>query len=373
MNSRDSMLPTFTLSDRSKAQLVWLAENAETSLDEAVYLLVESYRMQQQFDRTDLDDLRAVVQLREACGAAAIAISDLRTAVELAAGLRARGLTLDHIQTTLQVAADLGEAGLCLEEAVAVVDLMKVLKKAGINARVLEQLGAALTRYEALGYEPKQLARLAKLSEQLRALNLGLDDLERLLAQHRQLAELGLDTRAAADLATAFALAGVPDAQRSDVLRDATSLGRAGIALADVQAERETLSRELRRLRAEQAGVQETLEAGHDEQARIRQEQTEARARVAALREEAAKQEDAIATALALQHFLLGNLDAAHPFFAQVTTLHQLRRTRPGQSPNFETTLSAAIQTQVRQFLTRICEAPLAPPAPGPVGPSANG
>jgi hypothetical protein len=131
--------------------------------------------------------------------------------------------------------------------------------------------------------------------------------------------------------------------------------------------------RELRRLQAEQAVLQETLKAGRDEQARIQQEATEAKERVGALREEAAKEEDAIATAGALQHLLRGNVDAAQPFFAQVITLCQLRRTRPGLFPNFETNLSAAIQAQVRQFLARISETPPAALAPGSADPSANG
>ncbi len=373
MSSRDSVLPTFLLSERSKAQLVWLAENAGIPLDEAVALLIEQYRMQQEFDDPALDDLRAVVRLREACGAAEITASALRTAVEFTGALRQRGLTLDDIQPTLQVAADLAEAGLSLEEAVVVVALMKALKKAGINARVPEQLGAALKRFDALGYEPKQLGRMAKLWEQLSALDLGLDDLERLLAQYRQLAELGLDARTAADLATAFDLAGVPAGQRAAVLGKAIALGQTGIALADLQAERETCLQELRRLQAEQAVLRETLKASRDEQARIQQEATEAKERVGALREEAAKEEDAIATAGALQHLLRGNVDAAQPFFAQVITLCQLRRTRPGLFPNFEASLSAAIQAQVRQFLARISETPPAALAPGSADPSANG
>jgi len=373
MNSRDSVLPTFLLSERSKAQLVWLAENAGIPLDEAVSLLIELYRMQQEFDDPNLDDLRTVVRLREACGAAEITASDLRTAVEFSAGLRKRGLTLDDIQTTLQVAADLADAGLYLEDAVAVVALMKALRKAGINARVPEQLGAALRRFNALGYEPKQVGRVAKLWEQMQALDLGLDDLERLLAQYRQLATLGLDARAAADLATVCDLAAVPDGQRAAVLGKAITLAQAGIALADLQAERDTRSQELRRLQAEQAALQETLKASRDEQARIEQEETEARARVTALREEAAQAEDAIVTARAIQHLFLGNLDAADPFFAKVITLRHLRRTRPGLFPGFETMLSAGIQAQVRQFLSRICEGPLGAPPPGAVGPAANG
>jgi hypothetical protein len=109
MNARDSVLPTFLLSERSKAQLVWLAENAGIPLDEVVSLLIEQYRMQQEFDDPALDDLRTVVRLREACGAAEITARNLRTAVEFTAGLRQRGLTLDDIQPTLQVAADLAD------------------------------------------------------------------------------------------------------------------------------------------------------------------------------------------------------------------------------------------------------------------------
>jgi hypothetical protein len=253
------------------------------------------------------------------------------------------------------------------------VELMKAIKKAGINARLPEQLGAALKRYDALGYEPKQLGRVAKLWEQLKALNLGLDDLEHPLAQYRQLAELGLDARAVADLATAFALAGVPAAQRAEVLGNAITLGQAGIALAALHAEQETCSQELRRRQAEQALLEETLKASRDESARIQQEAAEAKERVAALREEAATQEGTIATAEALEQLLRGNLAAADPFFAKVATLRQLRRTRPGQFPGFETMLSDAIQARVRQFLSRICTAPLAASAPDAVGPSANG
>ncbi len=236
MNPRESMLPAFTLSDHTKGLMIWLAEDAGHPLENVVHILVETYRMQQS-SGTDLDDLLAVVQLRKACGTAEIAVADLRTAVELTAGLRERGLTLDHIQTVLQVADDLVEAGLSLNEAVAVAALMKAMKKAGTDPRVPEQFDTALQRYAALGYDPKQLGRLAALSTRLASLRLRLADLEAVVAHSGRLTELGLDGSAAEVLATTLALAGVPDPLRGDILAKAVELGQAGVTLAEVHAE----------------------------------------------------------------------------------------------------------------------------------------
>lgn len=189
MNPRgDSILPNFTISERTRGLMAWLAEDAQASLDQVVAILITVYRMHRVNDVT-LQDLLAVVQLREACATAEISVSDLRTAVEVTAGLSKRGLTLDHIQTVLRVAEDLIEAGLPLKEAVSVADQMKALKKAGIDPRVPDRLEAALRCYEALGYEPRRITRLAELSERLRGLGLGLDDLEAGLARLGRLTE----------------------------------------------------------------------------------------------------------------------------------------------------------------------------------------
>ena len=214
MTSRDSMLPTFAISDRSKALMVWLGEDALAPLDQVVEILVEIYRMQRA-DDVSLQDLLAVVRLRDECETAEIAVSDLRAAVQLTVGLRERGLTLlDDIPTTLAVAKELDEAGLSLKDAVAVARFMKAIKKAGIDPGLPEQLQAALDRYASVGYEAKQISRLASLWERLRDLGIGLDNLESVVAQVGRLAELGMNGSAAEALAAALSLASVPEADR---------------------------------------------------------------------------------------------------------------------------------------------------------------
>jgi len=276
MNPRgDSMLPSFTISERTRGLLAWLAEEGQASLDQVIATLSVVYRMHRANDVT-FQNLLSVVRFREACATTEISVSDLRTAVELTAGLAKRGLTLDRIQIGLQVAEDLAEAGLSLKEARSVADLMKAMKKAGIDPRVPDQLEAALHRYAALGYEAKPIARLAALCERLEKLGLNLDDLEVGLDRFGRLTELGLDEGMAEALATTVGLSGVPKTQRGDVLAKAVELGKAGIALVDVQADRDALQEEVQRLRDERAALQDALAAGQNQLDRIRLQQDQA-------------------------------------------------------------------------------------------------
>lgn len=371
MNSRDSMLPTFAISDRTKALMAWLAVDAGVSLDQVVEILVEIYRMQR-YDDLTFRDLLAVVRLREACETAEISVRDLRIAVNLNVGLQERGLTvLDDIPTTLRVADDLDEAGLSLKDAVAVASLMKAMKKAGVDPRVPEQLQATLERYEALGYEPTQITRLADCWSRLTGLGLGLDDLEPALARLGRLTELGLDGNTAETLAATLDLAGVPQAERGEVLTKAVELGQTGIALAEMQADREALQEEVQQLREEQAALQDALAGGQDELARIQQERDQTQAKLAALEEQATLLQNAIAAGVALQGFLLGDLEAADEFYTLVAVIRGIRRKGSPQLPAFER-LTAKIQERVREFLTQISTRPL-PPAPGSQGTSAKG
>jgi hypothetical protein len=365
MNSRDSMLPAFAISDHTKTLMAWFAVDAGTSLDQVVEILVEIYRMQRADDVT-FHDLLAVVRLREECETAEIAVSDLRTAVELTVGLRERGLSLlDDIPTTLQVAKDLDEAGLSLKDAVAVAGLMKAMKKAGVNPGLPEQLQAALDRYATLGYDAKKISRLASLSERLRDLGLGLDDLEPVVAQFGRLTELGLDGSAAEGLATTLSLASVPEAERGAVFSKAVELGQAGITLADVQADRHALEDQVQLLRHEQAGLEGALAEKTDELARIQQELDQARTELDGLRDKALLLEDAVAAGQALQGFLLGNLDVADEFFVRVAAIRELRRKGSQQFPGLETWLTAAIQQGVLDFLKRISTLPPMPSGQG--------
>lgn len=361
MNSREAIMPAFSISEHSKGLLVWMATDARASLDQVVQTLVGIYRMQR-FDDITFRDLLAVVRLRETCETAEISVSDLATAVDLTAGLGERGLTLDHIHTVLQVAEDLAEAGFSLKEAVGVADLMKALKKSGVDPRVPERLEIALQRYEALGYEPNPITRLAEFSERLRGLGLGLDDLEAVLTRLSRLAELGLNGDMADALATTLGLAGVPEAQRSDVLAKAVALGRAGIALADVQADRDLLQGEVRDLRDARVTLQGALAAGQEELACIQHEHGLLGAGLATLREKTTQLESAIASGQALQGFLESNPDVTDEFFASVVVLREIRRRGVPHGRGIETRLTAAMQQSILAFLKQISMQPLSPP-----------
>jgi hypothetical protein len=253
MNSaRESMLPHFSISDRTKGEITWLAQDARVPLDQALHILVEIYRLQMA-NQNDLWDLETIVQLREACEITEVAVSDLRDALELFAGLRRRGLTLDDLRTAGQVADDLAAAGLGLEDAVAVSDLMKAMKKAGTDARLPERLDAALKRFSALGYEPKRLGQLAELWDRLRAQRVSLKELDDLVTQIGHVRAAGLDMPSAAALATALELAAVPTAQRPQLLAAVVEKGLVHIELADLQAKRDALREELQRLRTQRA------------------------------------------------------------------------------------------------------------------------
>jgi hypothetical protein len=250
--ARESMLPHFSISDQTKGEITWLAQDARVPLDRAVHILVEIYRLQMA-NQGDLWDLETIVQLREACEITEVAVSDLRDALELFAGLRRRGLTLDDLRTTAQVADDLAAAGLGFEDAVAISALMKAMKKAGTDARVPERLDAALKRFAVLGYEPKRLERLAELWDRLKAQRVSLKELDDLMTQIRDVRAAGLDMASAAALATALELAAVPTAQRPQLLAAVVEKGLIRIELVDLQAERDVLREELQRLRAQRA------------------------------------------------------------------------------------------------------------------------
>ncbi len=250
--ARESMLPHFSISDQTKGEITWLAQEARVPLDRALHILVEIYRLQMA-NQNDLSDLETILQLRDACETTAVPVSDLREALELFSSLRKRGLTLDDLRTTCQVADDLAEAGLSLEEAVAVSRFIKAMKKAGTDVRMPERLEAALKRLAALGYEPKRLGQLAELWDRLKAQRVSLKELADLVTQIGHVRAAGLDMPSAAALATALELAAVPTAQRAQLLAAVVEKGLIRVELADLQAERDALREELQRLRAQRA------------------------------------------------------------------------------------------------------------------------
>ena len=362
MSAGYSMLPTFTISDRTKADVIWLARDADVSVDRALQILVELYRLQQA-NGNDFWDLETILYLRKACEASGVAVSEVREALSLFASLQERGLTLDDIRTTLKVAEDLSNAGLYLEDAVAVAAVMKALEEAGIDATVPEQIQTALARYAALGYTPERITSLAELSDRIEQLGISLDDVADLVAQMQRLRRLGLDSPAAEALATAVGLAGIPVAQRPGVLAEMVEKGVIHLSLPALHAERDALRHDVQQLRDERAQLQGAVAAARAERSRLQQEEADARERVGALQATANELEDALAAAQTFEAFLRG-LDAGDRLLANVATIAEIQQKHPGRLVAFEHILAASVRNQIREFLVRISATPNQSPPP---------
>jgi hypothetical protein len=373
MSAGYSMLPTFTISDLTRANVIWLARDAEVSVDRALQILVEIYRLQLA-NGNDFWDLETILYLRKACEATEVAVSELREALSLFADLQERGLALDDIRTTLKVAEDLVAAGLYLEDAVAVAAVMKALEDAGIDPSVPAQLQTALAQYAALGYTPERITPLAELSDRMEHLGISLDDVADLVAQMQHLRTLGLDTPAAEALATAVELTGIPPAQRASVLAEVVEKGVVHLSLPALHAERDALRLEAQQLRDEHAQLQGAVAAARDELTRVQQEEANARDRVGTLQATANELEDGIATAQTLEAFLPG-LDAGDRLFANVAKIAEIRQKHPGRLVALERILAESVRKQIREFLVRISATPSQPPPtrPGAADTPANG
>jgi hypothetical protein len=373
MSAGYSMLPTFTISDRTKADVIWLARDADVSVDRALQILVELYRLQQA-NGNDFWDLETILYLRKACEASGVAVSEVREALSLFASLQERGLTLDDIRTTLKVAEDLSNAGLYLEDAVAVAPVMKALEEAGIDATVPEQIQTALARYAALGYTPERITRLAELSDRLQHLGIPLDEVADLVAQMQRLRTLGLDPPAAEALATAVELAGIPAAQRAGVLAEMVEKGVVHLSLLALHAERDALRLEVQQLRDERAQLQGAVAAARAERSRLQQEEADARERVGTLQATANELEDGIATAQTLEAFFRG-LDAGDRLLAHVAKIAEIRQKHPGRLVVLEHILAESVRKRIWEFLVRISATPNQPPPtrPGAADTPANG
>jgi len=319
MSSGYSMLPSFSISDHTKADVIWLARDAGVSVDQALQTLVEIYKLQHATEN-DFWDLETILHLRQACDATEVTVSELREGLSLFAGLQERGLTLDHVRTTLKVAEDLSAAGLYLNEAVAVADVMEAMEEAGIDPSVPAQLQTALVRFEALGYTPERIAQLAELWERLESMDTSLDDLAELVAQMEHLRTLGLDTPAAEALATALELARIPEAQRAAMLAEVVEKGVVHLGLPALYAERDALRQDIQQLQDEHAQLQDAVAAARDELIRVQQQEEAARERTGSLGDSARKLEDAISAAQALEAFLLG-LDPGDRIFVNVAKM----------------------------------------------------
>src|SRR5712692_7165465 len=351
--SRDSIMPSFTISERSKAKLVWLGEETGASLDQAVHTLVDVFAVSR-LEGMEYGDLLAIVSLRKECQAAGVEVEELRRFLADTASLREQGLDVTDIATALAIAEQLETAGLSFDQVKQVAELLEALAKTGIDPSLPAELREALERYGALGYSPERITSLATLASTMGTLEVSVEDLEQLLGLDERLRTLGLDAERAEALATALTQAGVAGDQWANVLTQVMETAAIRIDLAALKAERDTLREDLARLEAERAEYQDSVNTLQRAAAQAAREEDQAAAQLTALREQASQWEDRLVAAEAFERLVLGNLDPADSFVSTLDALVAARRKLPGALPDLEHWLTKKLQGHVKQFLARI-------------------
>jgi hypothetical protein len=269
VGTHDSMLPPFTLSDATKARLIWLGQVLGAPLDRAVNAVIDHFAATQ-LDGFDCDDVEAIVRIRKQCEAVDVSLSDLRAFIEAQAVLAEHNLTMADVGPALETVETLAEAGLTVEEAGAVATLMVDLREAGVDATIVEELRTTLARYRAMGFDPVIVTPAAILVDRLRALGITPDDLNERLPH--------LDR-----LAGALSTAGLADDRRDQALARMVEVGLTEADLGDLRAKKKEIEGEIQKLKADRAEYERSLSAVQDALAQACRKESEVSQRVAAL------------------------------------------------------------------------------------------
>lgn len=269
MATHDSLLPPFTLSDATKARLIWLSQVLGAPLDRAVNVAID-YFAAGQLDGFDSFDVEAIVRIRKECGAADVSVADLRAFLEAQAVLDEHGVTMADIGPVQQTVAELADAGLTLEEAAGVATLMANLREAEVEATLPAELQATLARYQALGFAPEVITRTAAITERLHALGITPEHVAEGL-QH-------LDR-----LAAALTTAGLSDGRRDQALARLVEVGLTEADLGGLRARKAAMEDEIQTLEADRAEYQRSLSALQEAVADACRKESEVSRRVAAL------------------------------------------------------------------------------------------
>lgn len=355
---RDSIIPMFTLSYDAKLDLSWLCRELGCSADAAIAHLVGQHRMLRS-EGHEVEDLRAIVHLRNACAEAQVSVAELHDYLELRAALKRHGISVAEVRDVAALGAALDAAGVSWEQAREVADVIAALEKAGIDVAVVENLRVALGQFASLGVDPIRLTPLAKLWERLQERGLTVDTLGGTLNLLDRLNALGLDEQTADALAGMLDAAGVRTGDRGAVLKRSVDVGctegdrlrlqqQLAAARNDLTLAQEALREAEGALRAVSAEIEQTT-----------QKRDVMRAEIAILDEEGAARHSALVTADALMRLLLSQTTLHHPVWRILEQILQLKRS---QRPVAETT-AVRLTSEVRQHIRGLLEQMVEPEA----------
>jgi hypothetical protein len=351
MSARESIMPSFVLSESSKADLVWLSREAGLSPDAAVSLLVDQYRLMRS-EGGELEDLQAAVRLRKECADAEVSTADLREHLELKAALTQQGLSVHEVRQAVELGITVDAAGLTWEQVREVAEVLAKLRAAGIDITVLENLEKALTQYANLGHDTARLTGLAALSSRLDAAGIALDELGRTLDHLQTLCELGLDQDTAAALASALDSAGITKQNRTTVLERVAAIGCTDAVVARMEREKTSTLDDLTALQTAVSERQHTL-------AKVKAEIVSATAEPEGKHQEILDQEgieryNALVTVEAFERFLIQHTARNDPFWTTLDLLLEMKRRHPRGTPPPPDWLTAELQQRIKTFLEQL-------------------
>jgi hypothetical protein len=109
MDDHESLVPHFSISEKQKAQLIWMSEQERVPVEHALDVLLEYYRS---LGDRDLDDLNSIIRLSKELKLRELSAQAIYQYMKMINVLTERNQTLDHLDAALDMLPALERAGL---------------------------------------------------------------------------------------------------------------------------------------------------------------------------------------------------------------------------------------------------------------------
>lgn len=290
---REPGLPSLALSDALKGKLVWLAEETGRPVEEVLHMLITFFRQWQE-DSDTLMRLNKILSLAHDLDLAQVEVATLQQYLEMLASLAEYQCTFEDVPEAL---------------------------------RLIDALSALPTPWDW----PAARAALRNVASFLRA-GIAPEQIKAVLAQHRQLAELGFDESTAVAVAQALTREGAMGPRRAATLRQMATLAVKQVKVQSLDAAHVRLTAEVRQLEADHERLSQSVAELTSCLGELHRQETEAQQRLTKLEGDwTAKTED-LEALRALRAFLLRKTAAIDAFFTDMDRVRQYRR--QGRAPD---------------------------------------
>lgn len=311
---RESGLPSLALSDALKGKLAWLAEETGRPVEEVLHMLITFFRQWQE-DPDTLMQLKKILSLAHDLDLAQVEVATLQEYLETQALLAQFHRTLEDVPEAL---------------------------------RLIDALSALPTPWDW----PAARAALRNIALFLRA-GIGPELIKVVLAQHRQLAELGFDASTAVAVAQALTREGAVGPRRAAALQHMATLAVKQVEVQSLDAARAQLTAEVSRLEADQGRLSQSVAEITRRLEDLHRQETEAHQRLTQLEGDCTDKSEDLEALRAIRAFLLRKTAAIDAFFTDLDRVRQYRR--QGRAPDHYAVLSLdEVRQQLLRFMQRL-------------------